>query len=109
MRRYTIIGLTLCISGCYENWPALDKVSEMITCEMQVSELDALAKKYDARGEFDELSSSYSMTKFDDGIGVAFNAKGEMMTIAKTKSLIGVAGMTRRQGDVIIVKRCIKQ
>lgn len=109
MKKQIIIASMVCLSSCYSNWPALDKVSQAITCDMGIKELNLVAKKYKALGEFDELSNSYSLTKFDDAIGIAFNHKHQIMTIAKTKSIIGATQMTRHQGDVVIVKRCIKQ
>jgi len=109
MKHILVAVLTLALSGCYSNWPSLDKASENIDCDMDTVALGKIAKRYKATGSFDEISDSYSIVKNDDAIGVAFNPKGQILTIAKTKSVIGLLGLTRKQGDVTIVKRCIKQ
>jgi hypothetical protein len=108
MKRLMCFSTIFLLSGCYSNWPALDKASKAIECEMDAPALVLLSKKYNAIGLFDEVSNSFSIAKDDDAIGIAFNANGKITTIAKTKSIISLGGIMRRQGDVVIVNRCIK-
>ena len=109
MKKIVIVALTLSLAGCYANWPDLDKAAKNIECDMDKVALGKIAKRFKAESNFDEISNSYSIVKFDDAIGIAFNDKGIIATVAKTKSEIQLLGLTRKQGDVVIVKRCIKQ
>ncbi|MGB0833002.1 MAG: hypothetical protein ACPGR2_00620 [Psychrobium sp.] len=109
MKKLALIITTCLLTGCYSNWPSLDKANKAIKCDMDVAALSKLAKRYQAQGAFDEISNSFAITKHDDAIAVAFNHKAQIMTIASTKSEITLGGLMRRQGDVVIVKRCIKQ
>ena len=109
MKKIVLIALTLSLTGCYANWPELDKAAKNIECDMDKIALGKIAKRYKADSNFDEISNSYSMVKFDDAIVVACNHKNEITTIAKTKSDISLGGLMRRQGDVVVVKRCVKQ
>ncbi|WP_435277139.1 hypothetical protein ACMAZF_09680 [Psychrobium sp. nBUS_13] len=109
MKKIVLIALTLSLAGCYANWPELDKAAKNIECDMDQVALGKIAKRFKAESNFDEISNSYSMVKFDDAIVVSFNHKSKITTIAKTKSDISLGGLMRRQGDVMVVKRCVKQ
>lgn len=102
-----LLAISLC--GCYNNWPSLDNASDAITCDMDITALDKLATRFQANGTYDDISKTYGISYADDAIGIVFNDKGQIATIAKTRSKISMAGLIRQQGDIIIVKRCIKQ
>jgi len=104
-----IIGIfpLLLLSGCYSNWENLDEVSKEITCDMDIVRLEKLAMKHEVLGQYDVLSKTYSMSKSTDVIGIVFNDKKVITVIAKTQSHLSLGGLTRRQGDVVVVKRCV--
>jgi len=106
MKKIALALITLSLTGCYSNWPDLHKAANNIECDMDKVALGKIAKRFKADSNFDEISNSYSMAKFDDAIGIAFDSKGHITTVAKTRSEIRLFGLMRKQGDVVIVKRC---
>jgi len=96
------------LSGCFGNWPQLNQVADKITCSSNKVGIEKLAKRAGADVLWDQQSLSLTLAKADDAITVVFDASGKKINvIAKTQSIIGVGGLTRQQGDIIIVKRCL--
>jgi len=105
--KVTGIIFAISLAGCYGNWPQLSTVADAIDCKMSRQQIESIAVKNEAYILWDEASNSLTLAKHDDAITVVFDSKRQRIdVVAKTQSLIGSAGLSRQQGDVIIVKRC---
>ena len=99
----------LSLAGCYANWPELDDLAVEIDCKMQRQDIELLAKDYQAQSLWDDETKALTLRRFDDAILVVFDQRQKRLaTVAKTRSTIKYFGLIRSQGDVDIVKRCIK-
>jgi len=58
MKQLTYL-LPLCfLCGCYSNWPDLDKVTNTLSCDMSVTDLEKVSKRYGALGSYDDVSKT---------------------------------------------------
>jgi len=107
VRPLWVVLVITSLSGCFGNWPQLNQVADKITCSSNKTGIETLAKRAGADVLWDQQSLSLTLAKADDAITVVFDTSGKKINvIAKTQSIIGIGGLTRQQGDVIIVKRC---
>ena len=109
MRLLLGLFITLLLSGCYGNWPALDDIAGEISCDMQRPQLESLAKDFSASTLWDEENNALTLQRFDDAILVVFDQRQKRLaTVVKTSSEISLFGLIRSQGEVTVVLRCIK-
>lgn len=107
IKRSMVMLLSLYLVGCYGNWPTISEVADAIECDMEQNQIMLIGKRYQADVIWDESARRLTLAKADDAIAVIFKPKAdEISVVALTQSTIHFGGLIRRQGDVLISKRC---
>jgi len=94
--------------GCYSNWHDLDSFVAKISCDSTQQKITELVQLNLIKHEWDQTSYVLSIYKNSDALAVTFNKKGNLLSVAVSKSQIKLLGFFRKQSSAVITLNCQK-